>query len=346
MKALVKYALEADRVEVRDIPDPRAGAGRVLLRVQAAGVCGSDLHMWHNTHSWAITLPLVLGHEFSAVVEEVGAGVDGFAPGDRVTCETAASVCGRCAYCVSGHYNLCPERKGYGALIDGVFSEFVVARPAILHHLPENVSFEQAALTEPICVAYNALVEKSEIRPGDTVVIQGPGPIGMLALLIALARGASPVIMLGTGVDRRRLAKARELGAHHAIDIQAQDPAELLRGIDDGLGAHLVVDCTGVSAALQQSMDLVRPNGQITKIGWGPQPLGVSLDPLVAKAATLQGCFSHTHGTWERVLKLMAAQQLNLGAVVGGVYPLDAWREAFADMGSGANVKSVLLLDA
>jgi len=345
MEALVKYGRQDGDVELREISEPTLGPGEVLLQVKAVGVCGSDLHMWRESHSWPIKLPLVLGHEFCGVVVDVGKQVSNFRPGDQVACETAAKVCGECVYCLSGHYNLCPHRQGYGALADGAFTHYVVARPQILHHIPDNVPFEQAALTEPICVAYNALVEKTIMKPGDTVVIQGPGPIGIMALQVARLRGAGTLIILGTDSDTQRLAVAAELGADHTLNIQQDDPLDLVRSIGDGFGADLVVDCTGVSQALQQSLDLVRPNGHITKIGWGPQPLGFTLDPLIAKAATLQGSFSHTYPTWERVLRLLSKGQINLKPVIGGVYPLHKWETAFRAMEEGANVKSVIIMD-
>jgi alcohol dehydrogenase/L-iditol 2-dehydrogenase len=239
---------------------------------------------------------------------------------------------------------MCPNRKGYGALADGAFTRYVTARPQILHRIPTNVPFEHAALTEPICVAYNALVEKTAMKPGDLVVIQGPGPIGIMALMVAKLRGASTIIMLGTDVDEHRLEVAAELGADYAINIQRENPAALVKSLGDGFGANLVVDCTGVSKALKQSMELVRPNGTITKIGWGPQPLDFSLDPLVGKAVTLQGSFSHTYPTWERVLGLLSSGQINLKPVIGGVYGLGDWHEAFSRMEEGENVKSVLVM--
>jgi alcohol dehydrogenase/L-iditol 2-dehydrogenase len=138
---------------------------------------------------------------------------------------------------------------------------------------------------------------------------------------------------------------AAELGADHSINIRKQDPVAFVRSLGDGFGADLVVDATGVSKALAQGLEMVRPNGRITKIGWGPQPLDFNLDPLVAKAVTLQGTFSHTYPTWERVLTLMSTRQLNLGPVIGGVYPLSEWREAFTAMEEGLNIKSVLTVD-
>lgn len=342
MKAVVKYGRQDRNVDVREVPEPTMGPDQVLIQVKATGVCGSDVHMWREHQSWAVKLPLVLGHEFCGVIADVGANVSGFKVGQRVACETAAQVCGSCVYCLSGNYNLCPNRLGYGALADGSMTSYVAARPQILHHVPDNVPFEHAALTEPICVAYNALVEKTTMKPGDLVVIQGPGPIGIMALQIVRLRGAGTIVVLGTDADEKRMEVAAELGAHYTVNVQREDAGPLLKSLGDGFGADLVVDCTGVSKALKQSMDLVRPNGRITKIGWGPQPLDFSLDPLVGKAVTLQGSFSHTYPTWERVLTLLSTGQVNLGPVIGGVYGLDEWEEAFHKMEVGQNVKSVL----
>ncbi len=343
MQALVKYDHKDNAVEIREVPEPTIAPDQVLLQVKAVGVCGSDVHMWHENQSWPIKMPVILGHEFSGVIAQVGERVSGFHVGERVTCETAAQVCGQCVYCLSGTYNLCPHRKGYGNQIDGAMTRYVAARPQILHRLPENVSFEDAALTEPVCVAYNALVEKTAaLKPGDIVVVQGVGAIGILALQVARARGAGTLVALGTDTDAHRLDVARELGAHHVLNVNKQDPIAFVRSLGDTFGADLVVDCTGVSQALKQALEMVRPNGRITKIGWGPQPLNFTLDPLVGKAVTLQGSFSHTFPTWERVLAMFAGRQINLGPVVGGVYPLAEWKQAFSAMEHGDNIKSVI----
>ena len=344
MKALVKYDLTDHAVELRDVAEPILAPGHVLVAARAVGVCGSDIHMWHNKQSWEVAPPVTLGHETAGVIAAVANDVEGWSVGDRVVCETAATICGTCALCRSGRYNLCPQREGYGATRDGAFGELLLAEPRVLHHIPDNVSFEQAALTEPFAVAYNGVVERASIRPGDLMVVQGVGAIGTLSLQIGLLRGAGTTVMLGTGIDEHRLSIARELGADHTVDISTTDAAEIVAGLGDGLGADLVVDATGVSAALKQSMQLVRPLGSIVKIGWGPEPLGFSLDPLVAKAATLYGSFSHTWTTWERVLALFASGKLDTTRILGDVYALSDWERAFDDMASGRVVKSVMIM--
>jgi L-iditol 2-dehydrogenase len=342
MRALVKYGTHNGDVGVRDIAAPQVVPGTVLVRTIAVGVCGSDLHMWRNTHSWPTAIPVALGHEAAGVIEAVGDAVTGWSVGDRVVCETAASICGVCELCRTGRYNLCPWREGYGATRTGSFSELVLAEPRVLHRIPEGVSFEQAALTEPFAVAFNGLNERGHVAAGDLVVVQGVGAIGTLSVQVARLRGAGTIVALGTAIDAHRLAKALEFGADHAVNISTTDPRELIMSLGDGLGADLVVDATGVSIALKQALDLVRPLGSIVKIGWGPQPLGFSLDPLVAKAVTLYGSFSHTWTTWERVLALFASGQLDPSSVIGGVYALDDWQGAFEDMETGRNIKSVV----
>lgn len=344
MKALVKFGMNDGDVEVRDVPEPELLPGTVLVAARAVGVCGSDIHMWRNGQSWEVALPVILGHETAGVIAAVADDLTGWQVGDRVVCETAASICGTCALCRTGRYNLCPHRQGYGAIRDGAFGELLCAEPRVLHRIPENVTFEQAAMTEPFAVAYNALVERATVTPGDIVVIQGAGAIGALALQIARLRGAGTTIVLGTPVDEHRLAKLRELGADYTIDVTKEDPAELLKTLGDGFGADVVVDATGVSIALKQSLELVRPFGSIVKVGWGPQPLNFSLDPLVAKAATLYGSFSHTWTTWERVLSLFSTGALETEKVLGGVYELADWKRAFEDMESGRNIKSVMVM--
>lgn len=344
MKALVKYGMSDGEVEIRDVPEPQLQPGGVLVRARAVGVCGSDLHMWRNHQSWDVSLPVALGHETAGVIAAVADDVVGWKVGDRVVCETAASICGDCALCRVGRYNLCPHRQGYGATRDGAFSELLLAEPRVLHRIPDNVSFEQAAMTEPFAVAYNALVERARVTPGDLVIVQGAGAIGALSLMIAQLHGAGTTVVLGTAVDEGRLAILRELGAGHTVDITKEDPAELIRSLGDGLGADLVIDATGVSAALEQGLELVRPLGSIVKVGWGPEPLGFSLDPLVAKAVTLFGSFSHTWTTWERVLSLFATDALDTSRILGGVYELTDWERAFEDMESGRSIKSVMAM--
>src|SRR5579871_6443536 len=190
MAAVVHHTLTPGGVELREHPVPEIGPDDVLLAVRGVSVCGSDVHQYHNSHSWRVNVPVVLGHEFGGEIARAGREVSAFREGDRVVSETAARICGECAYCRSGEYNLCPRRLGFGHGVDGAMANFVRVPARCLHHLPESVPFSSAALTEPCCVAYNAVAVKTQIAAGASVLVLGPGPIGLLSMMMARICGA------------------------------------------------------------------------------------------------------------------------------------------------------------
>jgi len=336
MPAVVNYENVADAVELREIGVPDVPDDHVLLRTAAVSVCGSDLHQWHASHSWPVNYPVVLGHEFCGTIERLGERVSGFGVGDRVVSETAAVVDVNNPLSRQGLYNLDPTRKGFGYGVNGAMTTFVRVPARCLHRLPDELSFERAALTEPCCVAYNAVVNNGEARPGDRVLVFGPGPIGILCAVMARLQGAS-VGIVGLERDKARLDVAAGYGCEPIVD----DPTEwALAG--DGLGVHGAIDAAGVSATLKYAIDLVRPAGWISKVGWGPQPLNFSLDPLVQKNLTLRGSFSHNWPIWEAVIAMLADGRLDVDPIIGGVWPLDQWRDAFDAMHEGRVVKAVL----
>jgi alcohol dehydrogenase/L-iditol 2-dehydrogenase len=197
-------------------------------------------------------------------------------------------------------------------------------------------------MTEPCCVAYNATCVNSRLRPGDTMAVIWPGPIGLLCALMAKLAGAGQVVVIGIPADAQRLETARLIGATAVLGAKGENIQEWVKQSGDGFGFDLVIDAAGVSAALKLAMDIVRPAGQITKVGWGPQPLNFSLDPLVAKAVTLQGSFSHNWPIWEKVIALLGTGQINLDHILNRVSPLADWQSAFEEMHSGRIVKGVL----
>lgn len=342
MKAVVKYGNKDGMVEIREVSIPKIGPNEVLLKVMAAGICGSDIEMWHNKQSFPVNTPVISGHEFCGVIEEVGKDVKGFKEGDKVTSETHAYVCGRCRFCRSGNYHLCPERLGFGYGADGAFTSYVKVRQEILHLVPENIPFEEASLTEPLCVGYNAVAVVSKLSAGDTVVIIGPGPIGLNCLQVAKVLGAGELIIIGTKVDDKRLKVAKELGADICINLDEQDPVSMVMDKTKGAGADLVVNATGNSASMYQSLQLVRRLGQITKVGWGPKPLNFSLDPLISKSVTLRGSFSHNWQTWEHVIKLMEKSKLKAKPLITHIFPITEWKKGYKLMEDKEAIKVVL----
>jgi L-iditol 2-dehydrogenase len=342
MRAVVKYGTRDGEVELREVPQPSIGETDVLLEMEAAGVCGSDVEQWRHQVSYRVNVPVIQGHEFCGTVREVGRGVTAFQPGDRVVSETAAVICGQCRQCLTGEYNLCPRRLGFGYGTDGAFTRYVRVPVRCLHRIPDGVPFEHAALTEPACVTYNAIHVKSRVRPGEPVVIIGPGPIGLFALQMCRAAGAGPIVLVGTPADAGRLKVAKELGAAVTVDVSEQEPLSVILDLTGGEGAHLVVECAGPTAAVALAMEAVARNGQITKIAWGPEPLGLSLDPLIAKAASLQGSFSHTWRTWEAVLTMTAAGTIQMAPMITHRFSIEEWEKAYHLIEEREAVKVVL----
>ena len=334
--AVVNYSRLKGSVELREIKLPEIGDHDVLLQVENVGVCGSDLHQWTSEHSWKVNYPVVLGHEFGGLITKIGDKVRKWKVGDRVVSETAAVIDNESPLTKAGLYNLDPTRKGFGYGVDGAMTKYVRTPARCLHHIPENLSFEEACLTEPCCFAYNAVVVNSKIKPGDKVLVIGPGTIGILCAIIAKICGAD-VAVLGLESDRSRLAKLKNYNINSIVKNVSSWAKE-----KDGLGVDLVIDAAGVSHTLKIAMDNVRPNGQITKVGWGPQPLDFSLDMIVQKNIRLQGSFSHNWPIWEKVIQLLSEGTLNVKPIIGGVWTIEEWEKAFSEMHSGKIIKSIL----
>ncbi|HZQ50661.1 MAG TPA: zinc-binding dehydrogenase [Bryobacteraceae bacterium] len=339
MPGLVNYAREPFSVELRDVPIPEIGDTDVLLRVGAVSVCGSDLHQWRGSHSWPVNYPCILGHEFSGTVAKTGKSVRCFHEGDRVVSETAAVIDEGSPLSRCGLYNLDPTRRGFGYGVNGAMTEYVRVPERCLHRIPDHLPFEKAALTEPCCVAYNAVCVNGRVRPGDNVLVLGPGPIGLLCAKMAKLSGAGSVIVAGLPSDRHRLEVALGFCADVTLEGGVVDR---IAKLGDGLGVDVAIDASGASATLQIALQAVRPAGQIIKIGWGPQPLQFSLDPLVQKNITLSGSFSHNWPIWERVISMIDSGQLDLDPVISRVAGLGEWLNCFEKMERGEYIKAVL----
>ena len=337
--AVVNFSSEPHSVEVREVDRPVCGDDDVIIQVEAASVCGSDLHQWEGTNSWPVNYPVVLGHEFGGHVVELGKNVvaDGrWHEGDRIVSETAAVVDMSGVMSRQGLYNLDPSRKGFGYGVNGAMTRYAKVASRLLHKIPDNVSFDHASMTEPCAVAYSATIAPGHVRPGDRIVILGPGPIGILSAAMAKLAGAD-VAIVGLERDKARLEVAKKYGCEVVIGDVKDWAMEV-----DGLGADGVVDAAGVSVTLKIALDVIRPNGWISKVGWGPQPVNFSLDQLVQKNVRLEGSFSHNWPMWERALRMLGTGKLDLTPVLGGTFPIEQWETAFKKMHSGEFIKSVI----
>jgi len=340
MQAVMKVAPGVGNVELREIDDPAPPPGHVVIEVQAAGICGTDLHIYHD--EFRTRPPVVIGHEVAGKVAALGAGVERTQVGERVTTETYFFTCGDCRFCRAGRPNLCPDRKSIGSAVNGGFARYVVVPERNLHRLPQNVDYLAGALTEPLaCVVHGAL-ELPRLLPGDLAVIAGPGAIGLLTLQVVRAAGAR-VILLGTDHDEHRLTLARQLGADHVVNVQHGDPAGLIADLTEGRGADIVYECSGAGPAAQQLLTLVRRAGQYAQIGLFGKPVAWDLEQVCYKELTVTGSNASVPSAWTRALALLADGKVQTQPLISHTFPLSGWRQAFDLFEQRSGVKMVLL---
>ena len=305
MKALVKTKKGAGNLEFRDVPVPAAGEGEVLLNVLAAGVCGTDLHVRDDTFPYYP--PVILGHEFCGRVEQLGEGVDLLAVGDRVVGEPHTKACGHCPLCRTGNIQICPEKRSPGWGIDGAMAEYLVMPQHLLHKLPESIPDEVGAVIEPTANAVHDVLERAGVEGGDFVVVIGPGPIGLLAAMTARSTGAREVMIVGTTADEAlRLPKARELGFRHVVNVQRENPPEIVTELTGGIGADLVVECSGSPGGIASTVGLVRKKGRICAIGLTPEEtIDFPYKAASFKVCDVYFCLSTSYTSWEKAIRMV-----------------------------------------
>lgn len=336
MKGVVKYASGEGNVELRDVPEPKAGPGQVVIEVKVAGVCGTDLHIYHD--EYASRPPVVLGHELSGVVAECGPGATAFAPGDRVTSRTYFYTCGKCRYCQTGRGNLCSSRLSIGSGVNGAMARYLLVPEGNLHRLPDNVSFLGGALSEPLACCVNAVLRVNKPLPYEDVLVVGPGAIGLLAMQLVKAAGARATIV-GTPADEPRLALAKRLGADETIFTSQVD--ELSERAGQG-GFDSVLECSGAAGGVETALRLVRKGGRYTQVGLTGRKVNFDIDQIVYKEVEFTGTFAHVWSVWEPALRLMASGAVQTEPLVSHRFPLSQWREAFDTFARREGVKIVL----
>lgn len=340
MKAVMKVARGVGHVELRDIEEPNPAAGQVKIAIRAAGICGTDLHIYKD--EFKTVPPVVLGHEISGEVVAIGAGVHDVELGSRVTSETYFYTCGVCRYCRTGHPNLCLYRKSIGSGVNGGFTNYVIVPAKNIHRLPDNVDFQAGALTEPLaCVVHGVLTHRT-VNPGDIAVIAGPGAIGLLTLQVVKAAGAT-VVMLGTDQDARRLNLSQDMGADYTVNVQQDDPLELIAEITpEGLGADVVYECSGAGPAAQQLLPLARRGGRYVQIGLFGKPVAWDLDQLCYKELIATGSNASVPAAWIRALQLMKAGVVQTAPLITDVFDVSDWQAAFDAFEAKTGVKTIL----
>lgn len=335
MKALVKTAKGPGHVELKeDWPIPQIRDGWVLVQVVASGICGTDIHILEDTHkNWP---PVVLGHEYTGRIFEVGTNCGDWQVGDRVVCEQHTLACLVCDACRRGAIHLCPSKRSPGWGIDGAFAEFVLLPANLLHKVPKGVSFRSATVTEPTAICISGL-DRAGISVGERVLVVGPGPIGLISAMLAQASGASEVVLVGRLSSKRRLDIAASLGIRTYL---LSDLESAVKDLGDTF--DLTIDSTGAGESLTLCARLTRRLGRVLELGLASSnEVPFDINAATTKSLTIFTSLSSEYASWGRALAFMAAKKYD-PSVLTSIYSLDQWEEAFNDVGSRKVVKGVI----
>ncbi len=330
------------------IATPQAGAGDLVLRVRAATVCGTDLRILTGKKSKGVRFPSVIGHEFAGTIVEVGTGVTAWRVGDRV-CVDPVVPCRACAYCKTGRENVCQNRQAIGYEFDGAFAEFVRI-PAIalqagnVFRVPEGMDFEAAALAEPLACCINGQ-RNAGIALGDTVLVLGAGPIGLMHAGLAKAAGARQVIVSEPNAARREAARQR--GVDAVCDPSVESLAAVVKARTDGLGADVAILAIGVPALVDEAFSAVRKGGHVNLFAGFSTGATATIDVNLIhyNELVVTGASALSRHDYEIALNLLAAGRLDAGSLITHRFGIDEALGAFEEAGSGRALKVALLND-
>jgi L-iditol 2-dehydrogenase len=326
MKALVLAAY--NHLEIQDLPEPRLGPTDVLVRVKACGICGSDVHGMDGS-TGRRRPPIVMGHEAAGVVERVGEDVQDYRSGDRVTFDS--TIYNPDSYFSRrGLVNLCDDRRVLGVSCEdyrqhGAFAEFVAVPQHILYRLPASLTFEQAAMIEPVAIALHAR-RLTPIEPEDTALVYGTGLIGMM--MVQVLRQTPVKRIVAVDVDDRRLTLARELGAHEIVNTTSTDVPEAVRGLTGGRGADIVFECVGAEVTVRHAILSARKGATVTLVGNIAKDVSMPLQAIVTRQLRLQGSCSSA-GEYPEALELVASGRVNVDRFISAAVPLEQGAEWF-----------------
>lgn len=325
MKAIVKSEQGIDGIQLKDVPEPQPKAGELKVKIIAAGICGTDIHIMKDEYPYKP--PVILGHEYVGTVVEVGSGVRGFKPGDNIVSLTAAVTCGRCKYCIEGSYMMCSSRLSIGSGVNGAMAEYMVIPARLAFKLPEDVvSIEQYAICEPLACVVRGVIERSTVKAGDVVLVSGPGTIGLLAVQLVKAQGGY-VIVSGIPGDEKRLELARVLGA----DITVTNPEQLEEAIKKTTtyGVDVAFECAGVVASAEVCLKSLRKQGTYSQVGLFGKKITLDMDQFLFKELTITNNFAQEPSSWEIALRLLKNKQVDLNPLISAKLPIENWEQAF-----------------
>ncbi|NOZ73140.1 MAG: zinc-binding dehydrogenase [Chloroflexi bacterium] len=329
MKAVRKTARGPGHVELCEVPIPDIGPDDVLMKVYAAGICGSDLLIEDDKHFYQA--PVTLGHEFSGIASKVGENVTRVKVGDKFVADIE-----------------CGDGAWLGVTIDGAMAPFMRVPEHVIYRLPEHVSLRDAALAEPIVATHHLLQERAQVKVGDDVVIVGPGPMGIVATQYARICGARHIFLIGLRSDEQRLEIGKQVGADYVL-FDEENPVKTVMEVTGGKGAEFVLECSASGKGVQTAIDCARkahegPGGKGVVVFislWG-KPVTVNLDEVSLGQLDIRGSWSwNGRETWEHAVDLLSRGLFDFDPVVTGHYHLEEWEQAFANLRAKREVKAL-----
>ena len=324
MKALVKFEKGLDGAELRDIKKQVPDDDELLVKIISVGICGTDIHILKD--EYPCNMPVVLGHEYTGIIEQFGNSVTNFKEGDQIISSTAVYTCENCEYCVQGLRMLCERRLSIGSGINGAMAEYITVPAKLAYKVPDRFKDSYSiAAAEPLACAVRAVIEQSKIRSGDVVLISGPGPIGLFILQLAKLAGTF-VIVAGIESDKERLDTAKQLGA----DVICYNPLELEKIIKEISyhGVDVAYECAGTISSINECINLLKKGGNLSQVGLFGKTVDLDIDKILCKELQWTVSFASEISSWDILLKILSQGYLDLDRIITDIFDLEEWRTA------------------
>lgn len=347
MKALIKKDRGFGNVELLDIEEPECKKSEIKIRVRAVGICGSDLHIYEGNFPY-YNVPVILGHEFTGEIVEIGKNAKnykGLNVNDRVVVlPSAAVICGKCEYCMSGNFIFCPSRKGMGHGINGGFTEYVCVREELVYKLHDNISFETGTLVEPLACCMQSVDSYINILPTDNILVSGSGTIGLLVLALLKLRNCR-VALAGISKDRIRFEAGKSIGADLTINVDEQNIGEIIVKELGISSFDICFECAGINDSLNNCINYLKKMGYLIQMGLYGEDSNINFNSIVTGQLTIVGSMGFTWKTWEKSIKVLRDNLIKSNLFITHTYKLSEWKDAFNKAKEADSIKVCVTLD-
>ncbi|MFX1537226.1 MAG: zinc-binding dehydrogenase, partial [Promethearchaeota archaeon] len=327
---------------IENVPIPKIKDSEVLVRVRAVSICGTELHAFagiSKRREEVHGLPLIMGHEFSGEVVEIGKNVEKVAVGDRVSVKPLIT-CGKCEQCGAGQDNICSNIKMIGLHVDGAFAEYVSGPAENCYKIPDSVSFEEGSLMEPCSVGLHA-IKATPIELDDDFAVIGDGPIGLIGLQMAKLAGAGKLFLIGH--RNYRMESAKDLGADYVINGKEKDPVEEVLKLTNNKGVDAVLEAVGAGKTVQQGIDIVKKGGTVSVVGLMEKMMALNMLNVTVKEVRIQGIYGYTKKEFESSIRLASANKINLKQLITHLLPLEEIAKGFEILAQKKNAIKIVI---